>query len=264
MSRLTAFLSAGILMLCSPARGQAGNQQDDASKADPFSLILLMEINKVQEDRLLHLTLAEFKTAVGTLEANPEGPIAMRYVWVAAKNFNRLASELPADLKDRAAAALVKETDIEDKNLRLQNLHNLEGVNHPLLKALAEKLSSSEHEYTARQAKKNLEILNLPTAQANPATPGSPGTHAPTAAGNGVSTPAATQGGPSPTPPTTQGTSDGTPASGKDAAPSLADAPVAVTSEEPLVKPWQIIVGLAVLLAGFFLGKRSLARQGPH
>ena len=65
----------------------------------------------------------------------------MRYVRVVAKNFNRLAPGVPPALMDRAAAGLVKETDIEDVNLRLQNLKNLEGVDHALLKKLAERLS---------------------------------------------------------------------------------------------------------------------------
>ena len=147
--------------------GQSGKPGVDSAEINPFNALENRHISANEEKRLLNLTGKEFEEAVRVL-GYLKGIDSIRYVWVVAKNFNRLSPDRPPATMDRAAAAIVKQMDTDDVNRRLQHLNNLEGVNHPRFKELAQKLSSSEDDYTARQAKKNLEILR---ALPEPVTP---------------------------------------------------------------------------------------------
>lgn len=149
----------------------SGAGEDDATvpaETELSRLILKRDLDEAQHARLEKLTPGEFPEAVALLEANRERPYAARYVWLVAANFNRLKAEVSKELLDRAALALVKATDVENRNRRLHHLRNLEGVNDPSIKELAQRLSTSNDEYTALQAKKNLQILSQPPKIAPP------------------------------------------------------------------------------------------------
>ena len=214
---------------------------EDPLGPDPLVWLGRLDEKGPSAERLLRLSPAEFSAAVDALGKEHDARDVTRLVWLVAMNFKWMQQNLPPELADRAAAALVKVVESGDADLRLQNLGNITGADHPLIREMLERLSGSEHGYTALLAKRNLGILKE-LERGNPSYIGKP---APV---------------PRQTPPASP--DSGRKAAMAPAAPGLLPFPAAASprTEAAPEEPWNpgvipvLGTGLALLGVGFIAG----------
>lgn len=158
-------LACLLLALAGPVLSQEGSvpsaSVQEALEGDPTLWLKRLDEGSAATKRLLSLSPAEFTSAVESLEKSHDGSASMRLVWLVAINQKRLRLHHNLDelLSARAAAALVKATEVEDKKVLLQNLANITGVDHPAIREMLRRLSGSDNSFISELAQRNLKTL---------------------------------------------------------------------------------------------------------